>query len=195
MVLEAGSGYLPESANQLVGFWGNLRYESRTPLIHDLVGADARWRLKSRRTGGGDEIVLIHTVAAHAEAAHQLAVYAERKRSGKKDHAVLIRIGRLGALCTWIEHVELIEREEWPGSGTIQARRIEWPGSETDGTIGDRGAGWNAWKIGLGAIRTTEENQTIFLIIERLQSRDRYPVLRIICQSPEASHEQDERAL
>ncbi len=103
------------------------KLEVRQPhvFVDDLIGLNVGRRFESGRAGGGDEIVLIHAVAAHAQAAHQHAVLVERQASrGKTRCRFDSGFDGVGALRARIQRVELIELEKRTGRGAVDAGRI-----------------------------------------------------------------------
>ena len=114
----------------------------------DLVGAHGCGRLEANIAAVRNEIVLVHAVAADAEAADELAIEVNSFTARKKYDAALIWAGGLRALRAGIRDVVCVKREERARGGAVDARREKRLRAEADGSIGDGCADRNAREIG-----------------------------------------------
>ena len=87
-------GELLSGRDELVGrISRKLRVgQARTP-NDDLVGTDGRWILESCRPTGGQIVILIGAVAAHAQTTGEYPVLVEGSLPGKKTMPFWLRLG------------------------------------------------------------------------------------------------------
>src|SRR5713101_4269487 len=107
---------------------------------HDLIGADGCGRLKPSGASGGNEIILIHAVAADAEPTHQHTALVEWFRAGEKHNSALINLRPRGArhlksLRTGIVDVLRKQIEERAGGRAGNPWREERLSAETNRAV------------------------------------------------------------
>ena len=61
----------------------------------NLVGPHRGGRLEALGASGGDEVILVNPVAAHAQSSHQHTILIEGQTAGEKHDSVLIGVGGL----------------------------------------------------------------------------------------------------
>src|SRR5207248_10756699 len=109
------------------GIAWNLKIRQTQPLMGNLVGANARGRLKSECAAIRDVIVFIHSVAANTEPADKRAVAIQTRAAREENDSALVRICRAGLrpLCARIGDVHRIKTEERPGARSVNSRCIK----------------------------------------------------------------------
>src|SRR5262249_7038094 len=97
-------------------------------------GSLAWIRQESLRGARSIKVVLIDSIAAHAEASHHYAVLVERRAAWKENDSILELIRWLMSVCAGMRDVEQEQVKEWSGRISVDAWREEWLGSEADGS-------------------------------------------------------------
>ena len=89
------------------GIAGEFEVGEADAVDEDLIGADGGGGFESHGAAGSDVVVLIHAVAADAQAADERAVLIEADGAWKENDATLVVVGRAGliALRAGILHI------------------------------------------------------------------------------------------
>src|SRR5215472_10853355 len=88
----------------------------------DLVRLDGIARLVSRGATRSDEIILVHSVAAQPDAAHQNSVLVKRCAAGEQSNPVPVWFARCGQM-HGVERI--LDVDQGPGAGAVNSRRVE----------------------------------------------------------------------